>query len=111
MSSSTPTKEWLVHVPDFPGALDKRLAARPTHLGNLKPAIEAGKVVFGGATLSKQPAEGDAPDMTGSVMLIKADSEEEVRKTLEEDPYTKGGAWDVKNAKIWPFRCAVRTAL
>ncbi|KAK5259397.1 hypothetical protein LTR40_006058, partial [Exophiala xenobiotica] len=90
MSSSAPTKEWLVHVPDFPGALDKRLAARPTHLGNLKPAIEAGKVVFGGATLSKQPAEGDAPDMTGSVMLIKADSEEEVRKTLEEDPYTKG---------------------
>jgi len=111
MSSSAPTKEWLVHVPDFPGALDKRLAARPTHLGNLKPAIEAGKVVFGGATLSKQPAEGEAPDMTGSAMLIKADSEEEVRKTLEEDPYTKGGAWDVKNAKIWPFKCAVRTAL
>ncbi|KIW52817.1 hypothetical protein PV05_08435 [Exophiala xenobiotica] len=111
MSSSAPTKEWLVHVPDFPGALDKRLAARPTHLGNLKPAIEAGKVVFGGATLSKQPAEGEAPDMTGSAMLIKADSEEEVRKILEEDPYTKGGAWDVKNAKIWPFKCAVRTAL
>jgi uncharacterized protein YciI len=110
-SSSAPTSEWLVHVPDFPGALDKRLAARPAHLSNLKPQIDSGVVVFGGATLSKQPAEGEGPDMTGSVMLIKAESEEKVRETLEQDAYTKGGAWDVKNAKIYPFKCAVRSAL
>lgn len=111
MSSSVPSAEWLVHVPDFPGALQKRLASRPDHLNNLKPNIDAGVVVFGGATLSKQPAEGEGPDMTGSIMLIKAESEEKVRETLENDAYTKGGAWDVKNAKIYPFKCAVRTAL
>lgn len=111
MSSSAPTSEWLCQVPDFPGALQKRLEARPKHLAGLKPEIEAGRAVFGGATLSKQPAPGETPDMTGSVMLIKADSEEEVRAALENDPYTKAGVWDVKNAKIWPFKCAVRTPL
>lgn len=103
--------EYLVTIPDVPGALEKRLAARPTHLSNLKPRIESGQVVFGGATLSKQPAEGEAPDMTGSAMLIKANSEAEVRAILEEDAYVKGGAWDISKVVITPFRCAVRTAM
>ncbi|KAJ9607876.1 hypothetical protein H2200_007955 [Cladophialophora chaetospira] len=111
MSTSVPTREWLVHIPDHPNALDKRLAVRPKHLENLKPKIDAGIVVFGGATLSKHPSEGEGPDMTGSVMLIKANSEEEVKEFLENDAYTKGGAWNPKEAKIWPFRSAVRTAL
>lgn len=110
-TSSAPLYEWLVHIPDFPGALDKRLAARPTHLGNLKPSIEAGQVVFGGALLSKQPGEGESPDMVGSFMMIKAESEEKVREWIEKDAYTKGGAWDAKNAKVYPFRCAVRTPM
>jgi len=35
-SSSAPLQEWLVIVPDFKGALDKRLGARPKHLEGLK---------------------------------------------------------------------------
>lgn len=111
MSSSVSSKEWIVHVPDFPGALDKRLAARPQHLSGLMPKVDSGVVVFGGATLSKHPAEGESPDMTGSFMLFKAETEAEVREALENDPYTKGGAWDLKNAKIYPFKCAVRTPM
>jgi hypothetical protein len=103
--------EYLVQIPDFPNALDKRLAVRPQHLKDVTPKVNAGKVVMGGATLSKQPAEGEQPDMTGSVMIIKADSEQEVRDQIEADVYTKGGAWDVKNAKIWAFKSAIRTAL
>jgi uncharacterized protein len=103
--------EFLVQIPDMPNALNKRLGIRPTHLANLKPHIDSGKVVFGGATLSKPVSGGEAPDMTGSVMLIKAESQEEVVKFLEGDAYAKGGAWDVKNAKITPFRCAIRTAM
>jgi uncharacterized protein len=111
MSSSTPTKEWLVQIPDHPNALEKRLAVRPEHLSNLKPKIEAGIVVFGGAMLSEHPEEGQGPDMKGSVMLIKANSEQEIRDYLENDPYTKGGAWDISKATITPFKTAVRTAL
>lgn len=103
--------EYLVQIPDLPNALDKRLAIRPKHLADLKPHIASGKVVFGGATLSKQPAEGETPDMTGSAMLIKADSEEELRQWLENDEYAKGGAWDLKNMTVTSFKCAVRTAM
>lgn len=109
--SSTYKYEFLVTIPDIPNALEKRLAARPTHLANLKPRVDSGQVVFGGATLTKQPADGEAPEMTGSAMLIKANSEEEVRAIVEGDAYVKGGAWDVSKMVITPFKCAVRTAM
>ena len=55
--------EYLVTIPDHENALEKRLGARPAHLENLKPHIESGKVVFGGASLSRHPKEGETPDM------------------------------------------------
>jgi len=110
-TASVPKNEYLVQIPDFPNSLDKRLAARPKHLANLKPAIEAGIAVFGGATLSKDPVEGETPDMTGSVMLIKAESLEKVKEWIENDEYSKGGVWDAQNAKIYPFKCAVRSPM
>ena len=104
--------EYLVTIPDtVPGGLQKRLDSRPTHLQNLKPKVEAGQVVFGGAYLGADPKEGETPDMKGSVMLIKANSEEEVRKLVEEDVYVSSGTWDLSKMTIVPFRCAVRTAI
>ena len=98
--------EYLVQIPDIPNTLEKRLAVRPQHLKDVTPKIEAGQMVFGGAMLSKQPKEGEQPDMTGSVMIVKADSEQEVKDMLENDVYAKAGAWDVQNAKIWNFKTA-----
>jgi len=46
--------------------------------------------------------------MTGSVMLVTANSEEEVRRFVAEDVYTKSGVWDLEGMRIWPFRTAVR---
>ncbi len=113
MSSSTTQtspsqKEWLVLLPDHPNALSKRLSIRPEHLVQIKPKLASGKILMGGATLSKHPEEGESPDMTGSVMLIMADSEEEVRRFAAEDVYTKSGVWDMDAIKIWPFRTAVK---
>jgi len=108
---STSQFEWLVQVPDKPNALQNRLKARPFHLENLKPRIDAGQVVFGGAMLSEQPAVDGTPDMIGSVMLIKANTREEIMDLLKNDEYTKQGAWDVEKASITPFKCAVRTAM
>jgi uncharacterized protein YciI len=112
MSSTSASKnEYLVIVPDHANSLQKRLAVRPKHFDGLTPHIKSGSVVFGGATLSKQPKEGETPDMNGSAMLIKAESEEAVREWLANDAYAKGGVWNVDEAKIYPFRCAVRTAM
>lgn len=103
--------DYLVEVPDRAGSLAKRLAARPAHLAKLQPRIDAGQIVFGGATLSSHPAEGEGFDMNGSVMLIRANSEDEVREIVLDDEYAKQGLWELKELKITPFRCAVRTAL
>ena len=68
-------------------------------------------MVFGGATLSEQPTSDGPPPMTGSVLLVKADTKEEVLATLRDDPYTKNGTWDLENATITAFKCVLRTAL
>ena len=44
-------------------------------------------------------------------MLIKADSEDDLRAWISNDEYVKQGAWNVSKMTIVPFRCAVRTAL
>lgn len=49
--------------------------------------------------------------MMGSAMIFVAESEEEVKERLKGDVYTKEGVWDVENAQIWPFRCAIRSGL
>jgi uncharacterized protein len=108
---STFKYEYLVSIPDVPGTLEKRMSVRPQHLAALKPLVESGQVVFGGATMAKQPADGEAPELTGSAMLIKANSEQEVRDLIEKDEYAKAGTWDVPKMQITAFRCAVRTAM
>jgi|SRR5690242_1127069 len=40
-TSSAPLQEWLVIVPDHDGALQKRIAVRPEHLGGLKKDPES----------------------------------------------------------------------
>lgn len=61
--------------------------------------------------LGEQPAVDATPDMKGSVMIFKAETEEEVRSLVENDDYTKGDVWDVEKIQIIPFRSAFRTAM
>ena len=58
-----------------------------------------------GATLTQQPGPGESPQMSGSVMIKKAESEEEVREWLRSDIYAKSGVWNVDGAKIMPVSC------
>lgn len=108
---STSNKEWLAIIPDKPDSLQKRLAARPLHLEKVQPRVKVGQVVLGGATLDEQPTVDGTPAMNGSVMIFKADTEEEVRTLIENDEYTKNDVWDIEKMKIMPFRSAIRTAL
>ncbi|KAK0720905.1 hypothetical protein B0H67DRAFT_484616 [Lasiosphaeris hirsuta] len=110
-TESTPRKyEFLVVIPDFPGVLQKRIEARNAHLSGLKPAVESGLYQMGGAILEDVPVD-DSPSslkMTGSTVVITAESKEEILKTLRNDIYAKSGVWDVDNAQIWPLKCAFR---
>src|SRR5271170_6868445 len=84
-SAPAPMKEYLLILPDHANALDKRLAVRATHFENLTPCVDAGQVVLGGATLARHPAAGQPPEMNGSAVLIKAESEEQVWAWVKND--------------------------
>lgn len=69
-------------------ALDRRLAARDSHLARGKTFSDLGKILNGGAIIS------DAGAMIGSALLVEFDSREEVDQWLEEDPYVAGNVWN-----------------
>lgn len=55
--------------------------------------------------LESHPAEGETPSFKGSMMLVMAENEAEVRALLENDIYAHKGVWDLANAQIIPVRC------
>jgi uncharacterized protein len=133
-TGTAPLQEWLVIIPDFAGALEKRMAARPKHLEGLKSdrddmwlwggafwpcGLEVVVCVMEqtdadlGAMLEEPVKEGDAgpPKMKGSAMLIGAKTKEEVIERVKKDIYVAQGVWDVEKVEIIPFRSALRKAL
>ncbi|CAK4033342.1 Hypothetical predicted protein [Lecanosticta acicola] len=104
-------QEWMVILPDKPGALEMRMKVRPQHLEAIKPQVDSGLVVLGGASLDEPLKEGLAPKINGSVVMYEADSEEEVWKAVKSDVYYKEGVWDVEKIKVFPFKSAVRQGL
>lgn len=52
--------------------------------------------------LEAHPAEGETPSFKGSMMLLVAENEAEVRALLEKDIYVASGVWDLEKAQIIP---------
>jgi uncharacterized protein YciI len=104
--------DWLVETPANAEDLESRINTRPAHLEHNKPLIEAGTLVWGGPSLAAHPkAAGEDLAIVGSVMCIRAGSEEEVREMIRNDPYAKVGFWYPEKAVITPMRCVIRKPL
>ncbi|KAF2151292.1 YCII-related domain-containing protein [Myriangium duriaei CBS 260.36] len=103
--------DWLVQTPANAADQQTRIDVRPAHLEHNKPLIEGGKLLFGGPALAHQPKTPDDLAVVGSIMLIRAESEQEVREMIRQDPYAKAGFWDAEGASVTPFRCVVRKGL
>ncbi|POS76024.1 hypothetical protein DHEL01_v205575 [Diaporthe helianthi] len=111
MASSTPrTYEWLVVIPDKPGALAKRLEVRPQHFEGLTKLKESGKFKMGGAVLEEMPPDDEISSMkfSGSTLMVVAESKQEVIDLIKDDVYVKSGVWDFEKAQIWPAKIAFR---
>jgi len=104
-------QEWMVILPDKQGALDARMKVRNQHLENIKPHVESGLVVLGGASLDEPLQEGQPPKINGSVMMAEADTADEVWKWVRNDIYYTTGVWDTEKIQVFPFKSAVRKAL
>ena len=80
-------------------ALDRRMAARPAHLENVKPMVDSGQLVAGGAILD------DAGRMIGSVSICDFADRAGLDHWLATDPYVTGNVW--QKTEVKPFRVAV----
>ncbi len=81
---------------DGPDGAAKRPAVRPAHLAHLRPLSDAGRVKLAGPFLDK----------TGSLIVVEAESLDEVWGLVARDPYVTEGVFnrvDVKPfAQVFP---------
>lgn len=103
--------DFLVQITDKPGMLATRISNVQAHLARLKGLVESDTIVMSGPTLEAHTKAGEGPIMNGSVWLVRANSEEEVRAVVADDIYAKIGVWDLDGIAITPMKCAVRKPL
>jgi uncharacterized protein len=80
----------------------RRQAVRAEHLEKVKPAVDSGFLLLGGALLNKEGG------MMGSAMVLEAKSEEGVWEFLKKDIYSRGNVW--QHFEVYPFKIAVQSA-
>ncbi|MXV52166.1 hypothetical protein GS399_14405 [Pedobacter sp. HMF7647] len=93
-------KQYLITAKDFTdeNALERRLKARPLHFENARRLKLTGNFISGGAVLDEHDK------MIGSMMVLQFDSESEVDKWKESEPYLTMKVWE--NIDIRPFKLA-----
>lgn len=93
-------KQYLISAQDFTdeNALERRMAARPAHLENVKKLKSKNHYIIGGAMLNE---EGK---MIGSTMIVQFETPENLQEWLQDDPYVKENVWD--RIEIKPFKVA-----
>ncbi len=89
----------IAHDGDDAEALDRRMAARPSHLEGISPLVEAGHVLVGGAILD----EGGR--MVGSMVLADFPDRAALDDWVSNDPYVTGDVW--RRIEVLPYRTAV----
>jgi len=90
--------------------LKDRLKFRQQHLADIPKQVEAGKITNAGAIFHELPTDDKPKKFAGSSLNVVADSKEEVLDIIKQDIFAKEGIWDVENALIYPYGCAVRKA-
>jgi uncharacterized protein YciI len=83
-----------VHRLDKPDHVELRLKTRPTHLEYLKS--QAPRLFAAGPVLA---ADGKTP--IGSLLLVEAKDEAELRSVLAGDPYDKVGLFQTLTIMPW----------
>lgn len=104
--------DYLVNIPDKPNAISGRMSHMSAHLEYNKPQAQADQLVLSGPMLDHEPKDAeDKPLMTGSVMVFKASSVEEVWDMVKGNPYSTEGVWDLERATVTLFKCMLRKPL
>lgn len=87
---------------DVPDSLDRRLAARPAHLGRLQTLQQAGRLLLAGPFPAIDSSDPGAAGFSGSLIVAEFDSLADARAWADADPYVAAGVYDGVSVK--PFR-------
>ena len=81
-----------------PGALERRMKARPEHLVKITNVKKSGHYICGGAILDS------SGQMIGSMILYDVENRVELDRLLLNEPYIYNKVWE--KIEIKPFRAA-----
>ncbi|WP_259015222.1 YciI family protein [Emticicia fluvialis] len=79
-------------------ALERRMAARPSHLAGARDLKANNHFILGGAILD------ESGKMTGSVMIVQFEDEAALQNWYLNEPYIQQNVW--QSIEIKPFRVA-----
>ena len=89
---------------DLPGALVKRMAARPAHVERLKALQDEGRLVLAGPHPAIDANDPGPAGFSGSLIVAEFATREAAIAWASEDPYAKAGVYG--NVTVKPFRKA-----
>ena len=87
---------------DHPGALEKRLAARPAHVERLQALQAAGRLILAGPCPAIDAADPGPAGFSGSVIVAEFDSLAAAQAWADADPYVAAGVYAKVTVK--PFK-------
>ena len=92
-------KQYLITAFDFTDetALERRMAARPSHFDTVKRLKGTNNYIVGGAILDAQGK------MIGSSMIVQFEIDQQLSAWLAEEPYMLSKVWekvDIKSFKV-----------
>jgi len=93
-------KQYVIHAWDGKdeSALDRRMAARPSHFENARRLKALGNFIFGGAILDENGK------MIGSNMIMQFETDYELQDWLDSEPYIIKKVWE--KYELHPFKVA-----
>ncbi len=83
---------FVVYCKDKPGALETRVATRPTHLDYLNGS---------GAVKAAGPLLDDAGSPIGSLLILETEDKATAQALVDNDPYTAAGLFESVEVHGW----------
>lgn len=93
---------YMIQGNDAPGALDRRLAARPAHLERLQALQAAGRLILAGPCPAIDSPDPGPAGFSGSLIVAEFPSLEAAKAWAEADPYVAAGVYAAVDVR--PFK-------
>lgn len=87
---------------DHPGSLERRLAARPSHLARLQALQDEGRLLLAGPHPAVDSDDPGPAGFTGSLVVAEFASLEEAQRWAEADPYRAADVY--ARVTVKPFK-------